>query len=146
MCLTGIYWKGERCEACGATVIVVCEECGERKEHDNHLSACSFFIQEEKVIREVPEFMKTKPDEAKESLTPHWTHDEPTDEFLGTFAGRDLYYSPSDYYPNVISRFGNKPNEYISGVAKAIEEPELWEAVCRALALRFPLSLPEERN
>ncbi len=52
---------------------------------------------------------------AYELAYPRFEHDCNVCVFLGQFAGQDLYYCPGE--PTVTARFGNKGEEYSSGLA-----------------------------
>lgn len=74
------------------------------------------------------------------NLDPQYTHDCPDAHYLGRFQEFDLYYCDhweSKIRRTVVARYGNKPEEYISGIFNAQYEESLREALDRAIKLGF---------
>lgn len=55
---------------------------------------------------------------------PIFKHDCPQCVFLGTWEGKeDLYFCPQVHVPTVLARYGNKPEEYESGLNSGSRAP-----------------------
>lgn len=67
-------------------------------------------------------------------VKPKYNHDCDKCVFLGNWAEHDLYWCSQNGFPTVISRHGNEPDAYTSGidVAKTNALPSLAEAFKRA--------------
>ena len=69
---------------------------------------------------------------------PRYIHDCSQAYYLGRFQEFDLYYCDhlgSKFLRTVVARFGNSPEEYLSGMLNAQYEESLREALDRAIKL-----------